>query len=106
MINDNSLGDRLNAVKKGVQVPKPPIQPQSVYQQPIQPQQQFPTLKTYLISKGISIVDSFIASFLYGFAIKTIFSLDWSIFGAFAVGFLINHAISVFPRILFPKLFK
>ncbi len=102
MIKDNSLGDRLNAVKKGKPLPSPTqpmLSPQYQTQQKL-------TLKNFLISKGINMLDMFLASFLYGFAIKTIFSLEWSIFASFAVGFLFNHAISIFPRILFPKLFK
>jgi len=51
-------------------------------------------------------LDSAFASLLYGIAIKAIFNLDWSLIEAFAVGFLLNHAISIFPRVLFPKLFK
>jgi hypothetical protein len=110
MIKDNSLGDRLNAVKQGKPLPNPPAQHQSVYMHPQNyPQNQEQTvltLKKYLISRGISLADSFIASFIYGFAIKTLFNLDWTILGAFAVGFLLNHSISIFPRILFPKFFK
>jgi hypothetical protein len=108
MINDDSLGDRLNAVKKGVSVPKPPAQVQSVYTPPVPQSEQntVVTLKTYLISRAITIMDSFIASFIYGFAIKTLFGLDWSLFAAFTVGFLFNHAISIFPKVLFPKWFK
>jgi hypothetical protein len=116
MINDNSLGDRLNAVKKGSTVPKPPMQPQSVYtppapqqeikeQEPIQQPRAF-EVKEYLLTRAFGMFDMLLASFLYGFAIKTIFSLDWNLLGAFAVGFFLNHAISVFPRVLFPKRFR
>ena len=57
MINDNSLGDRLNAVKQGKPLPNPPAQPQSVYMHPQNYQQNYQqnqqqtvlTLKKYLI---------------------------------------------------------
>lgn len=109
MLNDNSLGERLNAVKNGKPIPTPPMQPQSVHDinkqnhshQPIQKI----SLKTFLINKSITMLDVFAASFLYGFAIKTIFGLDWSLFGAFAVGFLFNHALTIWPRLI-KNLFK
>jgi len=109
MLNNDSLGARLNAVKKGKPLPPPPAQ-QSFYappqQVPTQQNQPIETTKTYLLSKLFILLDSGVASFLYGIAIKTIFNLDWTLFGAFAVGFLLNHTISIFPRVLFPKLFK
>jgi len=111
MINNDSLGDRLNAVKRGKPLPPPPQQPMYVPPQAM-PTQQTPsnqsehTVKFYFLSKLFVVLDSGIASLLYGIAIKAIFNLDWSLFEAFAVGFLLNHAISIFPRVLFPKLFK
>jgi hypothetical protein len=109
MLNDNSLGDRLNAVKQGKPIPKPPMQPQSV--EDLQPQrQQVPvqrtiSLKAFLLNKLFTTADVFAASFLYGFGIKTIFGLDWTLFGALAVGFLFNHAITIFPKVI-KNLFK
>jgi hypothetical protein len=100
MLNDHSLGDRLNAVKNGKPIPEPPMQPQTVmnFQQP-QPSQK-PSLKNFLISKAISTVDVFAASFLYGYALKTVFGMDWNLLGALAVGFLINHAVTIWPKII------
>lgn len=110
MINDNSLGDRLNAVKNGKPIPQPPVpqlQPMLTQQAPtVQEQKPTPSIKQQIYARLISMTDSFLASLLYGYAIKTILSLDWSVFAAFTVGFLFNHAISVFPKVLFPKLFK
>lgn len=103
MLKDNSLGDRLNAVKEGKIVPKPPKQllypniPKNI------PKQSFPI---FLLYNSIRLFDMSLVSFLYGFAIKTIFFLDWSLLGAFAVGFLINSAITNWPSHIFPKLFK
>ena len=95
MLNDNSLGERLNAVKQGKPVPVPPMQPR------VHPQQIKPiSFWAFLLSKTLRAGDVFLASFLYGFAIKTIFSLDWSILGALAVGFLINHAVTLWPTIV------
>jgi len=104
MLNDNSLGDRLNAVKNGKPIPVPPMQPQSVHD--INPQQFVPapqsrvSLKQFLITKSLTMVDILLASFLYGFAVKTIFGFDWSILGAFSVGFLINHAVTIWPTLI------
>jgi len=109
MISDNLLGDRLNAVKLGK--PLPTVQSQSVFnsQQQLKEQHQQPpisTLKMFFISRTMAITDTFVASLLYGYAIKTVFNFNWTLLGVVAVGFLFNHAISIFPKILFPKLYK
>ncbi|NMC59650.1 MAG: hypothetical protein GYA51_09755 [Candidatus Methanofastidiosa archaeon] len=112
MINNDSLGDRLNAVKRGKPLPPPPQQqtfmpPQTMPTQQSQPSSQSQySVKFYFLSKLFVLFDSGLASLLYGIALKTIFNLDWSLFEAFSVGFLLNHAVSIFPRVLFPKLFK
>jgi len=96
MLNDNSLGERLNAVKQGKPVPAPPMQPRVPHPQ----QNQTMSFWAFMLGKTFHVVDVFAASFLYGFAIKTIFSLDWTIIGALAVGFMINHAITLWPRLI------
>lgn len=103
MIKDNALGDRLNAVKKGQPIPEPPMQPQSVSLPSAEPKI---TLKSFLISKILNISEILLTSLLYGYGIRTILNLDWNLFGALSVGFLLNHSISIFPKMLFPKLFK
>jgi len=106
MLHDNSLGDRLNAVKNGKSIPRPPKQFKGPIEssKPIENKER--SIKRELIDKSILILETFIVSLLYGVAIKTIFSTDWSIFSAFTVGYLFNHVISVFPKVLFPKFFK
>ena len=112
MLSNDSLGDRLNALKQGKPLPPPPAQQSFLpphQQQQLQqnlPNQPNIDLKTRVLSKSFLIFDSLLASFLYGIALKAIFVTDWNLFSSFAVGFLLNHAISIFPRILFPKLFK
>ena len=108
MIKNNSLADRLNAIKQGMPLPSTD---QKEITHELKPNQQMsnieqPSFKTYIISKLLSLVDTFLASFLYGYAIKTIFYLNWNLLGIFAVGFLLNHIVSVFPKFLFPKYFK
>ena len=102
MLSDNLLENRLNAVKKCQPIPKP-ITP-TLGKLLIQYQKA--SIKDILISKFLFLFDIFIASFLYGLAISTVFSLNWDFLGCLAVGFLLNHVITVFPRILFPKLYK
>ena len=114
MLNDRSFEDRLNAVKQGNPVPEPPMQPRSMItnnnnnnnnnNNPIQPPKN--VLIPLLITKVISLVDTLLASFLYGVAINTVFNLEWTLLGSLAVGFFLNHAIAVFPRLLFPKRFN
>ena len=102
MLNDSLLGDRLNAVKEGNPIPE--IPKQSLYSDISQNPK--PPFWVFILNRSLRLFDMSFASFLYGFAIKTIFFLDWSLFGAFAVGFLINHVITLWPKYIFPKLFK
>lgn len=103
MLNDNSLGDRLNAVKEGKPVPKLPTQ--SLY--PNIPQDiAKPSSRVVWLGKSIQLFDISLVSFLYGFAIKTILFLDWSLIGVFAVGFLMNSILTIWPKYIFPKFFK
>ena len=94
MLNDNSLGERLNAVKTGKPIPVSPMQPNVQYRQ------YAASFWNFLLSKGLRTLDIFAASFLYGYGIRTVFSLDWSFIGALAVGFLLNHVILVWPGII------
>lgn len=107
MLNDNSLGDRLNAIKRGNPVPRPPVQPKNrvTQEKPPEPIKVNP-LKAQLVTKAVHTLETLLVSMLYGFAIETVLSMDWTFIGALSVGFLLNHAISVFPRALFPGLFK
>jgi len=117
MLNDNSLSDRLNAVKYGKPLPTPPMQQHSPFTPPMQQQpelesqesQQYTHLenfKFFAVSNSLILFDMILSSFLYGFAMKTIFALDWSLFGTFAVGFLINQAFGLIARLIFSKTFK
>jgi len=101
MLRDNSLEERLNAIKQGEEIPVPSTNKQNPI---IQKPKEIPK-PTYIV-KYSYILESLISSLFYGFAIKTIFGLDWTMFGAFTVGFLFNHAISIFPKYLFPKYFN
>lgn len=103
MINDKSLEDRLNAVRNGNPLPAPPNKNPNILSNQVT---NIPTTKNSNINIILRTLDSFLASFLYGYAISTIFSLEWSLLGSLAVGFLINHSISVFPKKIFPKRFK
>ena len=101
MINNNSLGERLNAVKTGKPIPKPAMHPSAF---PFQPPNKF-TIWPFIINRTLLTINVFAASFLYGFAIKTIFATDWTLFGVFAVGFILNHAMTIWPRSI-KNLFK
>ena len=109
MINDNSLGDRLNAVKYGQPIPNPQNKEQTVIMKKNEDNYQVSNKSSdyaFLIPKIINLIDVLFASFLYGYAFKTLFNVDWDILGILSVGFIFSHAISVFPRILFPKFFN
>lgn len=107
MIHDNALSDRLNAVKYGEPIPQPVLQPQHpIEQKQVNENKEEAQPKNSFFDKLVLIVDNIVVSFLYGYALKTLFDTDWTILGALTVGFLLNHIISVFPKTLFPKYFK
>lgn len=99
MLNGNSLAERLNAVKHGKPIPQPPINPNVSYVQSHKPESSVP-LWAIVTSKLIQSSGVLLASFLYGFAINTMFSFDWSLIGCLSVGFLLNHSITIWPKVV------
>jgi hypothetical protein len=109
MIKDNSLANRLNAVKKGEKIPKDINEEKTLH--PINPvlenreyeDEASLTIKEMFISSIFNLAEIGIMSFFYGFGVKTLMSQDWSILGILGVGLLTNQIISLIFRL---KLFN
>ena len=75
MINDNVLGDRLNAFKMGEPIPEPESE---------EVLEQLDTISTrisHITKIGYEFINLsfvFLQSIAYGFALKTIFETDWN----------------------------
>jgi hypothetical protein len=100
MIKHNSLEDRLNAVREGKPIPKPPMQP--VINLPEQEQAQVHkvlTYKQFFITESYKLFNVIATSLLYGYGIRAIFSLDWNFIGTLGVGFLLNHTLTIILKL-------
>ena len=111
MIQDDALASRLNAVKKGKEIPPPPAE--DVYFKK-------PHVDSSIESNNPSISNLrnnaviFAAtiynlttelgiSILFGIGVKTIFSTSWNFWGILGVGILIRQTFNLISRL---KLFK
>ena len=112
MIKDNGLSNRLNAVKKGKQIPVPINEEKPVIGTPIpttvvnkEPQEyEETTPKLWIFFEGIlNLSELTIMSFLYGFGVKTLLSQSWGFLGIIGVGLLVNQVLSILAN---SKLFK
>lgn len=108
MIKDNALGDRLNAVKGGKQIPKTELEKSILPGNP-QTQEHFyeipeiPSMRTVFLSSLLSLGEITIMSLFYGFGIMTLLSKDWNILGILGVGLLANQIFSLISSL---KLFN
>ncbi|MFW6310793.1 MAG: hypothetical protein ACOC1K_01005 [Nanoarchaeota archaeon] len=94
MINNNSLEDRLNAVKEGKPIPKVQNQEIMAQQQNEKIQNKVISLKNFIITEIYKTLQVFITSTFYGYGVREIFEMDWSVMGTIGVGLIINHAFS------------
>ncbi len=104
MIPDNSMENRLNAVKNGEEPPE--VKSNDAFIEHL-----LETNKLIDDSRGgllyeelllglSGILDVLLASALYGYAFKAIFSIDWAMLEVVGVGFLINNAITLASKLL------
>ena len=102
MIPHKSLEDRLNAVKNGKQIPKPPMPEKPIINNQAiqQPVQTILTVKQFLFNEGYKVFNVLSASILYGFGLKAIFSTEWNFLGTLGVGFLLNHSLTILLKLL------
>ena len=114
MLNDGSLEKRLNAVKDGQEVPVPAINPSDYNWAPQIPQKVSLTQEIIIFTyKSVNkLLGVLLASFLYGLAFQAILIATsviepetWNMFQVLGLGFLFNHALTVFP-LTFKKLFS
>jgi hypothetical protein len=110
MVKNNALGDRLNAVKAGKEIPKPVIEDKNPLPGiPVLNQEQqyeepdFPSIRSMFLASLISFGEIAVMSLFYGFGLMTLLSKDWNILGIFGVGLLANQVFSLISSL---KLFK
>jgi len=100
MINHNSLQDRLNAVRAGDPIPKPPMQPLINFQDQSTPQNhKVITYKQFIISEGYKLFNVLATSALYGYGLRALFSTEWNFIGTLGVGFLLNHTLTILLKL-------
>ena len=100
MINHNSLQDRLNAVRSGNPIPKPPMQPIiNLQEQPILQNQTPLSYKQFIISEGYKLFNVLATSALYGYGLRALFSTEWNFIGTLGVGFLLNHTLTILLKL-------
>lgn len=101
MIKDKGLANRLNAVKKGKEIPVS-AEEKFIVGTPIpapiaekqETEQQRPGLWIFL--DGIlNLSELIIMSLLYGFGVKTLLSQNWEFLGILGVGILVNQIFSI-----------
>ena len=112
MIKDDALASRLNAVKKGEEIPIPPVE--DVY---FKKPEENPNIDGNLTTEpfkyakpGIVFATSsynlfvtFTMSMLFGLGAKAIFSTNWKFLGILGVGIIINQFFNLISRL---KLFN
>jgi len=85
MLNDNLLGNKLNSFKNKIStdiIKEPEKQPVPITQAV--------TGFVFLIRSAIFLL----RAFALGFALKTVFSTDWTFLGLFFVGFSLNYVMN------------
>ena len=107
MILNSALGDRLNEVKKGNDIPKPPSDKINIIKKDIEiPVQTIETSsispKTILMTNIIDLIGIIIMSIIYGFGISTLLNKSWNFIGIFSVGFLVYQLLFLLTN-LFSK---
>jgi hypothetical protein len=102
MIKDNSLANRLNAIKEGKEPPTPPKQdgvipntltvPNNSIKEPLSP-----TANLFATIYGI--LEIVLLSLVYGYGLKTIFSANWGFFGILCVGIILYDFKNLISRL-------
>jgi hypothetical protein len=101
MTKHNALAERLNAVREGQPIPEAPSQFQiNTPNSEIHQNHQIITYRSFFISEGYKLFNVLATSALYGIGIKTIFSAEWSFIGSLGIGFLLNHFLTIFLKLL------
>lgn len=93
MLKDNSLGNRLNAVKEGQSIPSSNQRTYVNNQKSVQPNFKMKSKNFFLLelNKTFQVL---LTSTIYGFGIETIFAKDWTFIGILGVGLIANHIFS------------
>ena len=115
MIKDDALAQRLNAVKKGEEIPIPPAKDvyfkrpdTTITGQPIEPiidETLIPKAKPGMVlaASSYNLLVTFSMALLFGVGAKALFSTDWNFWGMLGVGVIINQGFNLISRL---KLFN
>lgn len=107
MLADNSLSNRLNAIKRGKIPPSPENNDkliESLLEQKNEADYTNASLAVTVVMAMLNIFDVLIASVLYGYGTKVLYSLfitsvDWNFIEVLGLGFLLNNAYVVLLNI-------
>ena len=113
MIKDDALASRLNAVKKGEEIPIPPAE-DIFFKKPSMGESKIDgtltqktatpsTPGTVLVASILNLIETLGMAILFGIGLKSIFSTDWKFWGILGVGVI---TYEVFNLIRGLKLFN
>jgi hypothetical protein len=106
MLKNSLLSDRLNAIKKGQEPPKPHTE-EVILKKPVEEKNELSLIKPspwiLVVIEIYKLVEITGMSLLYGVGINAIFGTHWGFWGIFGVGILANQVINLISRL---KLFR
>jgi hypothetical protein len=106
MIKDDALASRLNAVKKGEEIPAPPVE-EVYYRKEAEPKINEELTAEYeyqprpgMIFMGslLNTIESLGMSMLFGVGLKAIFSTQWKFWGILGVGVIVYEVFNLIKR--------
>jgi hypothetical protein len=106
MLKNSLLSDRLNAIKKGQEPPKPHTEEVHL-KKPVEEKAEMPLMRSSawipMIVEIYKLLEITGMSLLYGVGIQAISGTHWGFWGIFGVGILANQVINLISRL---KLFR
>lgn len=111
MIKDDALASRLNAVKKGEEIPAPPVE-EVYFRREAEPKINEELTEEYeyqprpgmvFMASLLNTVETLGMSMLFGVGLKAIFSTQWKFWGILGVGILAWEILNLVKN---SKLFK
>lgn len=103
MIKDNSLEERLNAVKEGKPIPKPYRQDNYIVNDN---NEDSITLIDIIISEIRELTKIVVSSILYGYGISAIISKDWNFIKTFGIGLIFFNLLNKIGMIILKSIKK
>ena len=104
MIKDDALASRLNAVKKGEEIPAPPVEEVYYKKEVVEPKINEDLTPEYeyqprpgMVFAGsvLNTIETLGMSMLFGVGVKSIFSTEWKFWGILGVGVLVYEVLNL-----------